>query len=284
MQSMTGYGRGRVSRDGRELLMELKTVNHRFLDISLRMPKALSFAEDELRAMINASPLGRGHVDVLVTYQNTRTDAKAVALDQPLLAACRDALCGQGELSLYETLTLTGALTVTQAEEDAQEVSALCREAFGVALEQLLQMRLREGRSLQADLGQKLDELEALIARISLRAPEVPMQYRERLSVRIAQWDVGQLEPQRIAQEVALLADRCAIDEELARLQSHVAQFRVYLAAQEEAGRKLDFLIQEMNREVNTIGSKASDGEIAQRVVDAKCVIEKLREQTQNVV
>ena len=290
MQSMTGYGRARACRDGREITIELKTVNHRFLDLSFRMPKNLMFLEDLLRARINASALKRGHVDVFVTYANTRADAREVSVDGTLLEAFAQALKGAKEaldpyrrMTAAEALTLSGALTITQAEEDAGAVGELATEAFDAALDKLMDMRLKEGDHLRADLLSNLEELSAFRQAIEARAPEVPLEYRQRLMARLEEWQVS-ADAQRVAQEVALMADHCAIDEELSRLESHIAQFRDSVENGMEVGRKLDFLIQEMNREINTIGSKASDGKIAQCVVSAKCVVEKLREQVQNAV
>ncbi len=290
MQSMTGYGRARACRDGREITIELKTVNHRFLDLSFRMPKNLMFLEDMLRARINASALKRGHVDVFVTYANTRADAREVSVDGTLLEAfaqalkgAKDALDPYRRMTAAEALTLSGALTITQAEEDAGAVGELAAEAFDAALDKLMDMRLKEGDHLRGDLLSNLEELSAFRQAIEARAPEVPLEYRQRLMARLEEWQVS-ADAQRVAQEVALMADHCAIDEELSRLESHIAQFRDSVENGMEVGRKLDFLIQEMNREINTIGSKASDGKIAQCVVSAKCVVEKLREQVQNAV
>lgn len=290
MQSMTGYGRARACRDGREITIELKTVNHRFLDLSFRMPKNLMFLEDMLRARINASALKRGHVDVFVTYANTRADAREVSVDGTLLEAfaqalkgAKDALDPYRRMTAAEALTLSGALTITQAEEDAGAVGELAAEAFDAALDKLMDMRLKEGDHLRADLRSNLEELSALRQAIAARAPEVPLEYRQRLMARLEEWQVS-ADAQRVAQEVAFMADHCAIDEELSRLESHIAQFRDSVENGVEVGRKLDFLIQEMNREINTIGSKASDGKITQCVVSAKCVVEKLREQVQNAV
>ena len=290
MQSMTGYGRARACRDGREITIELKTVNHRFLDLSFRMPKNLMFLEDMLRARINASALKRGHVDVFVTYANTRADAREVSVDGTLLEAFAQALKGAKEaldpyrrMTAAEALTLSGALTITQAEEDAGAVGELAAEAFDAALDKLMDMRLKEGDHLRADLLSNLEELSALRQAIAARAPEVPLEYRQRLMARLEEWQVS-ADAQRVAQEVALMADHCAIDEELSRLESHIAQFRDSVENGMEVGRKLDFLLQEMNRASHPLGSKASDGKIAQCVVSAKCVVEKLREQVQNAV
>ena len=291
MQSMTGYGRCRVCEDGRELTLELKAVNHRFLDISFRLPKNLAFLEDALRIRINQSNLRRGHLDVFITYQNTRTDAREVRIDAALLEAFNAALKKVQKpldhfrrASAAEVLTLSGALSVSQAEEDIQAVTALAEQAFDGAVEALIAMRNREGAHLAEDLLSNLKELAALREKIAARAPSVPEEYRARLTARLEEWQVNAADPQRVAQEVAIMADRCAIDEELSRLEGHIAQFTDSVANGTEVGRKLDFLLQEMNREVNTTGSKASDAEITQAVVDAKCIIEKLREQVQNAV
>lgn len=291
MQSMTGYGRHRVCRDGRELTLELKAVNHRFLDLSFRLPKNLAFLEDALRTAINASELRRGHVDVFITYQNTRTDAREVHIDASLLdafnramKAADKALDDYKRATAAEVLTLSGALTVVQAEEDTEAVTELALEAFQGAVEALTAMRDREGAHLAEDLLHNLADLAELRNLIALRAPEVPEEYRKRLNARLEEWNVNAADPQRVAQEVAIMADRCAIDEELSRLEGHIAQFGDSVKNSAEVGRKLDFLLQEMNREVNTMGSKASDAQITQCVVDAKCIIEKLREQVQNAV
>ena len=289
MQSMTGYGRARACRDGREITIELKTVNHRFLDLSFRMPKNLTFLEDVLRERINKSALKRGHVDVFVTYANTRADAREVRVDGLMLEAFGQALKGAEEaldpyrrMTAAEALTLSGALTITQAEEDAAAVEELATEAFDAALDKLMDMRLKEGDHLRDDLLANLAELSSLRQAVAERAPEVPREYRQRLMARLEEWQVN-ADAQRVAQEVALMADHCAIDEELSRLESHIAQFRSSVETGTEVGRKLDFLLQEMNREANTIGSKCTDVRLARVVVEIKAELEKIREQTQNI-
>lgn len=291
MQSMTGYGRARACRDGREITIELKTVNHRFLDLSFRMPKNLMFLEDMLRARINASALKRGHVDVFVTYANTRADAREVSVDGTLLEAFAQALKGAKDaLDPYSPHDGGGsAHPQRRAHHHAggggrrRPWESLRPRLLTPALDKLMDMRLKEGDHLQADLLSNLEELSTLRKAVAERAPEVPIEYRQRLMARLEEWQVN-ADAQRVAQEVAFMADHCAIDEELSRLESHIAQFRDSVENGVEVGRKLDFLIQEMNREINTIGSKASDGQIAQCVVSAKCVVEKLREQVQNAV
>lgn len=290
MQSMTGYGRGRACQDGREMVVELKSVNHRYLDLSFRLPKNLTMAEDTLRSAIQRSEVNRGHVDVFVTYTNTREDARTLEVDEMLLAGFRQAVRKAGDLlsdyraaTVGEVLTLSGALTVSQADEDAEAVKILAEKAIAQALEALVDMRTREGNNLREDLRGHLQQVASLRETIALRAPVVPQEYKKRLESRLKEWQVDGVDPQRIAQEVAIMADRCAIDEELSRLGSHLDQFEAILSNEPQPGKKLDFLLQEMNREVNTIGSKASDAQIAKAVVDAKCTLEKLREQVQNV-
>ena len=272
------------------MVIELKSVNHRYLDPSFRLPKNLGFVEDTLRTALQKSQVNRGHVDVFVTYTNTREDARTLAVDEMLLGSFHQAVKKSRKLlsifrpaTVGEALTLSGALTVSQADEDAEAVKKLASEAIQQAIAALVEMRTLEGDNLRADLRGHLAMVASLREQIAQRAPTVPEEYRKRLEARLNEWQVDGVEPQRIAQEVAIMADRCAIDEELSRLSSHIAQFEEILANESQPGKKLDFLLQEMNREVNTIGSKASDAQIAKAVVDAKCTLEKLREQVQNV-
>lgn len=286
---MTGFGRSQTSRDGREVFVELKSVNHRYLDISFHTPKSLAFLEAPLREWIRDGGIKRGHLEISVTCSNTRADAKTIALDRDLVLQCaRDTqeiadTLSQSSLSVFELIRLCDALTVTQAEEDADEVTKLALEAFLDAQARLQSMREKEGGVLLEDLRENLRCAEATAERIAALAPEVPREYREKLSKRLSEWDTGMADPARIAQEVALMADRCAIDEELSRLQSHFQQFRACFAQDNEVGRRMDFLLQEMNREINTIGSKASHAQIANCVVEMKSTLEKLREQVQNI-
>jgi uncharacterized protein (TIGR00255 family) len=286
---MTGFGRSHINRDGREMFMELKSVNHRFLDVNYRILKPLSFLEEPLRAWIRQSDIKRGHLDVSVSYRNTRADSKTVLINRELVLACAQetqslALQLTAEApSVFELIKLCDALTVTEAEENADEVINLAQEAFLGAAMQLQAMRETEGNALRVDLRQNLNAAMEAVERIAQLAPEVPAEYREKLQKRLKEWQADAIDPARIAQEVALMADRCAIDEELSRLYSHFHQFALCLDQQDEAGRRMDFLLQEMNREVNTIGSKAANAQIAGNVVELKSVLEKLREQVQNI-
>ena len=289
MRSMTGCGRSQQREGAWEVTVELKAVNHRFLDIACRLPRSLAFLEEIVRKTLNAR-LRRGHVDVFVTVARTDASDRQVQVDEALAAAYRDAAVRLAEvlgraqrLDLAQLMAMEGVVTVTESDMDEEAVSAACRRAMDEAIDQLCAMREREGESLRADLTVHLDAAAALRENILLRAPKVVEDYRTRLQQRLAQLGADGVEPQRVAQEVAIMADRCAIDEELSRLESHIGQLRAYLDTKGEIGKKLDFLIQEMNREANTIGSKASDAQIAQQVVDLKSEIEKLREQVQNI-
>lgn len=289
MHSMTGCGTGRVQRDGWEVTADLKTVNHRFLDLSMRLPRNISFLEQTVREE-TGKVLKRGHVDVFLTVRNTESSSVQITVDQELARQyweagkeLFEAVGTDNDLSVSKLLSMEGVTTLNEKEMDQELVSALCAEAVAQAAGQVAAMRKKEGEHLKKDLRVHLANAAALREKILGRAPAVVSDYRERLESRLKNMISDGVDPQRLAQEVAIMADRCAIDEELARLESHLRQMENYLEAEGEIGKKMDFLIQEMNRETNTIGSKAQDGKIAQWVVDLKSEIEKLREQIQNV-
>lgn len=288
MLSMTGYGRATCEVDGRQLTIELKSVNHRFLDLSFRMPRNLMFLEDEARKAIGAR-LARGHVDVFMTYRNLRSDAKKVTVDRALFdayASALDSVADSGlrdDRSLMSVARMPDVMVITEAEEDQEALRALLREALGQALDALVAMREREGVAMAADLGAKVDAIEAMTRQIEERYPQTVEEYTARLRASIEEL-IGQgVDEARLLTEVAIMADRSAIAEETVRLRSHVQQLRECFAKAEPIGRRLDFLVQELNREVNTISSKSQDIPITRLAVDCKAEIEKLREQLQNV-
>ena len=288
-QSMTGYGRCTLAQDGREVTIELKSVNHRFLDLAFRMPRSFAFLENDMRAHIS-NKLARGHVDIFVTYKNSRDDARKVTLDSALLGEYLITLRQGGidhmlddNLRLRDVLSMQDVLTVEEADEDQQALSALTLSALDTALDSLCAMRRREGEAMRGDVETRLDTLERTAHAIDERAPQWLEEYRQRLRARIEEICQMQLDEARLTQEVALAADKAAVDEETVRLRSHIAQMRDLLKQSEPAGRKLDFLVQEMNREVNTTGSKSSDLILTGMVVDAKAELEKIREQIQNI-
>ena len=290
MKSMTGYGKGVAARDGRELVIELKSVNHRFLDIGIRVPRMLGCTEDTIRKVLNTR-LSRGHVDVFISYRNMREDAKSVRIDTQLLTAyvtaARQAPAHLGledDLTLANVLRLPDVCEIVAADEDTDALIALADEATNAAVDALETMREAEGERLKAALQAGVDAMAAYRERILMRAPLVVEDYRKKLTERIESvLSDTEIDRARLATEIALFADRACIDEELVRLQSHITQFRAYLEASETIGRKMDFIIQEMNRECNTIGSKANDTELTNAVLLCKAEIEKLREQIQNV-
>ena len=289
MRSMTGYGKCQLQRDTWEVTVELRAVNHRYLDVAMRLPRNLLFLEDGVRKGLQA--LVRGHVDVYLTVRQTEGAGRVVEADTALAAsyvaaakAIREVTGAADDLTISRLLKLEGVATLTEAAMDEDAVSALCADALSGAIAQLDDMRLREGENLRADLAEHLDNVAALREKVVAYAPKVVEEYRARLTEKLAKLPIEPVDPARLAQEVALMADKCAIDEELSRLMSHITQLRRYLDMQGETGKKMDFLIQEMNRETNTIGSKCSDAAIAQCVVDMKSEIEKLREQIQNAV
>lgn len=291
MQSMTGYGRAFVEQDGRQMTVELKSVNHRFLDLSFRMPRNLMFLEDAVRKAIGAK-LSRGHVDVFVTYRNQRTDAKTVVVDEALFSAYIDALRtlrGAVGPDLRDDRTLMGiahmpdVMTVTEVEEDQDAVRALLLTALDEALDQLCAMRAREGETIRQDLSGRVDAIERMTAAVEERYPETVAAYTRRLRDAVEELVGSGVDETRLMMEVALMADRSAIAEETVRLRSHVRQLRELFGAAEPIGRRIDFIVQELNREVNTISSKSQDIPITQLTVDMKAEIEKLREQVQNI-
>ena len=289
MRSMTGCGTGKAQRGGWEVTADLKSVNHRFLDLGMRLPRNIAFLETVAREEAGKA-LKRGHIDVYLTVRNTETSSVQITVDKELAKqycetgkALSEAVGTAYDISVSRLLAMDGVVTLNEAEMDQEAVSALCAEAMRAALAQMAAMREKEGAHLQEDLRTHLEAAAALRLKILDRAPAVVKEYREKLEERLKAIVPEGVDPQRLAQEVAIMADRCAIDEELARLESHLKQMGSYLTAEGETGKKMDFLIQEMNREANTIGSKAQDAEIAKCVVELKSEIEKLREQIQNV-
>ena len=290
MHSMTGYGRAFVEIDGRQMTVEVKSVNHRFLDISFRMPRNLMFLEDVARKAIGAK-LSRGHVDVFITYRNLRTDARAVQVDEALFSAYADALSRLGALSgdlrddrtLMSVARMPDVMVVTEAEEDQEAVKALLATALEEALEQLKAMRAREGEAIRADLSARVDAIERMTAAVEERYPATVEEYTQRLRAAVEELVGSNVDESRLLMEVAVMADRSAIAEETVRLHSHVTQLRALFDSAEPIGRRVDFIVQELNREVNTISSKSQDIPITRLTVDMKAEIEKLREQVQNI-
>lgn len=290
MHSMTGYGKGVSKRDGKTITIEIKTVNHRFLDCNIKLPRNFLFVEDRVKKAVS-SAISRGHVDLYLTYEQSSTDEGAYTVDMELasnyLAAVRQLENGTGlanDVTLSTLLRVGDIVTRQQSVEDEDLLAEMTLEAASEALVNLKVMREKEGQSQKADIASKLGTIEACLDRIKEFAPKVVEDYRELLNARIAEVvEPSLLDKQRLATEVALYADHCAIDEEITRLSTHISNMRSLLEATEPVGRKMDFLVQEFNRETNTIGSKANDMRITKEVLAIKNEIEKMREQAANI-
>ena len=290
MHSMTGYGKGVSKRDGKTITIEIKTVNHRFLDCNIKLPRNFLFVEDRVKKAVS-SAISRGHVDLYLTYEQSSTDEGAYTVDLKLannyLTAVRQLENGTGlanDVTLSTLLRVGDIVTRQQSVEDEDLLAEMTLEAASEALVNLKVMREKEGQSQKADIASKLDTIEACLDRIKEFAPKVVEDYRELLNARIAEVvEPSLVDKQRLATEVALYADHCAIDEEITMLSTHISNMRSLLEAIEPVGRKIDFLVQEFNRETNTIGSKANDMRITKEVLAIKNEIEKMREQAANI-
>ena len=288
--SMTGYGSAKGSVEGQEITVELKSVNNRYLDCSVRLPRNFLFAEDTVKQAVSAG-VSRGKVDVFVSAQASQDSGTVVSLNEELARGYRDAVARIGEtlglesgLNAFSLARFPDVLTVERRELDKDEAAAALSEITAKAVEEFNAMREREGERLRRDMLGKLETIEGLVSVVEERSPQTVKEYRERLEARLRDILADRsLDEQRVITEAAIFADRTAVDEETVRLRSHIAQFRTMLEEGSPIGRKMDFLVQEFNRESNTIGSKCSDASLAKVVVDLKSEIEKIREQLQNV-
>lgn len=291
LKSMTGYGCGEYCDEAHRIQVEIRSVNHRYGDVSVRMPRKLLCLEDEVRKAVSAA-LRRGKIDVTVVLEEHAQTRKAVRVDQALAAAYYQALQELGaalELPVSERAAELAkypeVLTVEDAPTDVDAIRDKLRAAVRAAVERQLAMRLAEGGNILADLTARVNNLEIYVDAIEQRAPQIVEAYEARLRARMAELLAdAQVDEARLVQEAALFADRINFTEETVRLRSHFAQFRAVTQQDgETVGRKLDFIVQEMNREANTIASKANDAIVANAVVDMKSEIEKIREQVQNI-
>lgn len=289
MQSMTGYGKAEYVGDGILLLVEIRTVNNRFLDIVPKYPRVFLKYDDLIRKTVSAK-ISRGRLELFITLKDVREGVKTYVVDTGLAKGYYDAYSTLKEHfpTLNDDLSLTGLLrlpdVVTQnGEADETTYKDLLVDTLNLALDNLNEMRKTEGDKLKADLLTRMDTVEELLGKIISRAPLIASEYKEKLKEKItdALADANYDET-RLLQEVAIFADKSNIDEEITRLKSHISQFRTIVDG-ENAGRKLDFLVQEFNRETNTICSKSNDVEITDCALKLKCEIEKIREQIQNV-
>ena len=280
IKSMTGYGRARETRNKRDITVEVRSVNNRYLDCTVKMPRMYAFAEDAVKKHVQQA-VSRGKVDVFITVDATAADVSKVEVNRELAAVCG----AEGYKIAPETLArFPDVLTVTKEDEDLEAVSADLCAVLDEALTAYNTMRAVEGKKLAEDIAGRLDAIETYTGQVEARSPETVAEYRAKLTARMEEvLQSTTIDPQRILMEAAIYADKVAVDEETVRLRSHVAQLRTMLESDEPMGRKMDFLIQEVNRESNTIGSKCNDVAIANVVVGLKAEVEKMREQVQNV-
>ena len=288
--SMTGYGSAKGTVEGLNISAELKSVNNRYLDVSVRLPRGFLFAEEAIKAAVQQH-ISRGKVDVFLTVDSSQAADTVVRVNEPLLRAYLDAIdsiaAEHGLLNDVTALSVArfpDVLSVEKAEADQDALRAGLVALMDEALAEYDRMRLREGQKLREDVESRLVTIEALVTEVETHAPETVEAYHNRLRQKLESVLEGKdVDEARVITECAVFADRVAVDEETVRLRSHIAQMRQMLAAGSPFGRKADFLIQEFNREANTIGSKCQNADVAKVVVDLKSEIEKIREQIQNI-
>ena len=290
IKSMTGFGRCEVQKDSRKFTVELKSVNHRYLDVNIRMPKKLNFFETAIRTLLK-SYANRGKVDIFITYEDLSQTQVSVKYNAALAAEYMKYLKQMEEEFGLENDVRVSTLsrypevfTMEEQSEDEEELWNGLKEALEGAFTQFVETRKTEGENLKKDIISKLDLLSEQIGFIEERSPQIVAEYRAKLEDKMKELLADtQIEENRIASEVILFADKICTDEEVVRLKSHISHMRNTLEEKDEIGRKLDFIAQEMNREANTILSKANDIEVSDRAISLKTEIEKIREQIQNI-
>ena len=290
IRSMTGFGRGSSEKDGKSFTIEIKSVNHRYFETNIRMPRVLIVFEDKIRKIIGEK-VKRGKLDVFVTQCNYDKEDVEAYLNEKLARSymncfqtLKDKYDLEDDISVVQIARLPEVVTLKQKEEDVSGAFVQIELSLKEALDALLFMREREGKKLLEDVIIKCDLINGLICKIKERAPFVVSEYKSKLTQRLnALHKEVEFDENRVAMEIAIFADKAGIDEEIVRLNSHIVQMKETLIIDEPIGRKLDFIIQEMNRETNTIASKANDLEILNTVINMKSEIEKIREQIQNI-
>lgn len=291
VKSMTSFGRS-SSEEGQKRIftVEMKSVNNRYLDINIRMPKALISLEEEVRKMISTS-LSRGKVDVFINLKNYSQNEGMPKVDLKLaeeylncLKEIEESFGLKNDVSVMQVARFPEVITVVQEEEKVEELFEELKPLISSSIEMMINMRIVEGEKLREDILDKVDTIESLVKEIEKVADTVPKAYKAKLEERLSELLNGaDIDQNRLATEVCIFADKATVDEEITRLGSHISQIRKTLSLSEPIGRKLDFIIQEMNRETNTIGSKSSDIHMTNIVIDIKNLIEKIREQVQNI-
>lgn len=290
IRSMTGFGRDHRIIDGREYLVEIRSVNSRYYEFNAKLPRQYMFLEEKLKSLVK-SKMSRGKVEVSLSIYNIGSIETAVSVNDAVVENYIKVLRATGEkfgltddLTMSTVFRMTDAFTIVRAETDEDKIWAAVKETAEAALERFVAMREAEGVKMKDDILEKLANVEKMTLRVCEYAPETVAAYREKLFAKMQEiLENKQIDEQRILLEAGIYAEKIAVDEETVRLKSHFVQFRDMMNSDEPIGRKLDFLVQEINREVNTTGSKAQDLRITRLVVDMKSEIEKIREQIQNI-
>ncbi len=288
--SMTGYGGAKGEHNGITVSAELKSVNNRYLDMNIRLPKSCLFAEEPIRSAVSGH-ISRGKLDVFISVDSSGADSVSIQVNEALAEAYISAVRSIAEkyslsddLSALTVARFPDVMSAQKEDADRDAVTQAILSVLDQALADYDTMRAREGDKLRLDILQKLENIEAMVAVVEQRSPQTVAEYRQKLYDKMKEvLEDAAVEESRILQEAAIYADKVSVDEETVRMRSHIAQFRQMLEQGSPVGRKLDFLIQEMNREANTTGSKCSDSQIAKLVIDMKAEIEKIREQVQNI-
>lgn len=287
--SMTGYGRGFCENERLRVQVEVKTVNHRFCEFNIRMPRQLLVLEDKIKKQLG-SYMRRGRAEVFITVEGDGLIHKKLAVDWSLLDQYMTSLNTistnyhmHPNISMQTVPHLEGVFLIQEEQTNSNELETLITSAVQQAGEQLKSMRIEEGLQLKKDILQQIDKLQTAANQVIQYAPLVIQQYQDRLRQKMEEFTSGLVDETRLLNEVAIFVDKADINEEITRLNSHINQVLTTLDSEEAKGRKLDFLLQEMNREVNTIGSKANDSRIAMEVVEMKSLLEKIKEQIQNI-
>ena len=291
IKSMTGFGRCELADGERKFTIEMKGVNHRYLDVNIRMPKKLNFFETAIRNLLKQS-VSRGKVDIFITYEDLSEGQAVLKYNETLakeylvcLKQMEESFGLENDIRVSTLSRYPEVLTMEEQALDAEEIWNVLKKAMEGALEQFVETRTMEGENLKKDILSKLDGMQKLVAYIEERSPEIVREYREKLEEKVKErLEDSQIDDGRIAAEVVIFADKICTDEEVVRLKSHISHMQEVLRSEESGiGRKLDFIAQEMNREANTILSKANDLEVSNCGIDLKTEIEKVREQIQNI-
>ena len=290
IKSMTGFGRAQETVDGMTVTVELKSVNHRYFEFTAKVPRTYGFLEEKLKSFLNER-VSRGKMECYVSIENLEESDMEVVVNPSLAKGYVDALRTLSETfglkedySAISIAKFPDVLTLRKAPADEEKIWNAVQKVTELAVERFVTMRETEGEKLRADILSKADTILEHVAFVESRSPQIVREYHEKLRQRMEELlENTQVDEQRLLTEAAIFADKVAVDEETVRLRSHISQLREFLNADEPIGRKLDFLVQEMNRESNTIGSKAQDVEIAKRVIAIKAEVEKIREQVQNI-